>query len=181
MVRFEDFLGVLQVQVVLRRVLFGPGKIQDPVEIGTDDAVFGTLRRRPLQSSQLLERNFACLLGQWLVLDLLAKFVEFLLDVVLFAKLASDRLELLTQKVLALRLVNLAPHLALDLLAEVEYLNLAVEMFDDAPHTLAHTECLENLLLFLGRQSQIAGNHIGQYGRIFDVLDEDMRLVRNRR
>ena len=79
--------------------------------------------------------------------DLLAKLLDLLLLVVVFAELLLDRLELLAQEVLALVLADFRLHLRLDLRPELEDLELLDEDPVQAVHPRAHVERVEHLLL----------------------------------
>ena len=113
MVLVEDLPRVLKVEVVLR--LHAPGQREDPLEVGADDAVLGRRRRDPLQPRELALGCLPRVLGQIRLLQLFAKLVDLRLHLVGLAELVLDRLELLAQEVLPLRLVHLRLDLGLDL------------------------------------------------------------------
>src|SRR3972149_6472728 len=87
----------------------------------------GRRGRRGGEPVQLAERLLPGLLGHARRLDLLAERVDLLRALVRLAQLLLDRLELLAQEVLALRLRDLGLDLRLDLRAELEDLGLLAE------------------------------------------------------
>src|SRR3954464_7424325 len=108
----------------------GGGRLGEPVELAARGAV-GLLRKVGL-------------------LDLPAKLRDLGLLLVAFTELLLDRLQLLTEEVLALRVLHLGLHLGLDLRAELEHLELAVEDDRELAEACLDVGLLEQLLL-LGR------------------------------
>ena len=121
-VLFEDLMRGLEVEVVLGRL--APGKFRQPFDIGPGHGRFGRVRMHAFEPAELLLGLFARLLRHLGLLDLFAKFAHVLGAVVGLAEFALDRLELLAQEVFALRLVDLAAHIGLDLLLHGEEFDL---------------------------------------------------------
>jgi hypothetical protein len=101
----EHLAGVGDVEVVL--AARGPGQLDQPLEVGADDAVLGRRRGQLLEPRELAVCRLAGVLGQAGLLDPLAQLVDLGLLLVLLPELGLDRLQLLAQQVLALPLVEL--------------------------------------------------------------------------
>src|SRR5436853_7856417 len=92
-----------------------------------DNAVIGSSRRDLLQARQLAVDRLLDLLRQLERCETLAQLIDLRLLGVAFAELVLDRLQLLAQEELALSLLHLFLNLRLDLRAELEHLELAVQ------------------------------------------------------
>ena len=121
----QHLTRVREIEVVLRRLR--PGQRQDPVDVGADHAVLGRGSREALEASQFAVDGLARLLRQVGRLDPLAQLADLRLLGVALAELLLDRLHLLAQEELALALLHLRLDLRLDLGAELEDLQLAVQ------------------------------------------------------
>ena len=159
----EDLAGVLDVEVVLG--LLRPGQLDQPLEVGADDAVLGGGRRQPLQPAELALGLLPRLLGQLRLLDPLAQLVDLGLLLVALPQLLLDRLQLLAQEVLALALVDLRLDLRLDLGAEPHHLQLAGEDLREPAQPLRDVDLLEQLLLLGARDPQRAGDQVARAPR----------------
>ena len=97
---------------------------------------------------------------------------------VALAELLLDRLQLLAQEVLALALLHLGLHLRLDLRAELEHLELAVEDRRDLAQPLLDVDRLEQLLPLLGLdRAQRRGDEVGERARVVDVRGGELELL----
>ena len=172
----EDLAGVLDVEVVVG--LLRPRQLDQPLEVGADDAVLGGGGRQPLEPRELAVGGLAGLLGQPGRLDPLAQLVDLRLGLVPLAELALDRLQLLAQVVLALALVDLRLDLGLDLRAELDHLELAGEDLREPPQPPGDVDLLEQLLLLVGRDPQRAGDQVRERRGIVDVGDRELQLLR---
>ena len=101
----EDLAGVGDVEVVLG--LLRPGQLDQPLQVGADDAVLGGGRGQFLQPRELALGGFAGVLGQFGLLDPLAQLVDLGLLLVPLPQLVLDRFQLLAQEELALAFVDL--------------------------------------------------------------------------
>ncbi len=154
------------------------GSVDDPVEIRADDAVLGRRRRQPLEASELAERSLRDLLRQLERLEPLAQLGDLRLLRVGLAELLLDRLQLLAQEELALPLVELGLHLRLDLRAELEHLELAVQDQRDLAQPRFDVDELEQRLLLLGLQPQRRRDEVAERARVVDVGGRDLQLLR---
>jgi hypothetical protein len=91
----------------------------------------------------------------------------------------SDRLELLTQVVLPLRLVHLPLHLGVDLVGELEDLELAVQQLQDVLEPGRHLDEVQDLHLLLDGDVQVGRDQIGEMAGVVDALDELRRARRD--
>ena len=127
----EDLAGVLDVEVVGGRLR--PRQVDQPLQVGADDAVLGRRRGQALEPRELALGGPLRVLGQLGRLDPLAQLVDLGLGLVLLAELALDRLQLLAQVVLALTLLDSRLDLVLDPRAELDHLELAREHLRQPP------------------------------------------------
>ncbi len=140
----------------------------------------GRGRGDPAHPVDLLDRPGLDLVRHAGLLDLVAQLVDLGLLRVVLPELALDRLELLAEDVLPLRLVHLGLDFALDLALELEDLDLAAEEGGDELEALDDVDRLEQLLALLGRHVGAVGDHIGQQPGFGDVAGRDRGLRRDR-
>ncbi len=87
-------------------------------------------------------------------------------------------LQLLAQEVLALALVDLAAHVALDPGAELQDVELPREDADERAHALLDVALLEQRLLVLGLDAHGAGDEERERTRLVDVGGRHLELFR---
>ncbi len=163
-----------QVEVVLGRLV--PRKRGDPLEVTAHDSVLGHRRLQALEPAELSVDLLAHLLGQLDGSELLAQLGDLRLDLVGFAELLLDRLQLLAEEVLTLTLLELGLHLRLDLGSDRDHLELPGQDLRESAQPLGDVELLQQRLLLVGLQPQRAGDQVGQAARILDVGDHDLQL-----
>src|SRR3989454_3438959 len=146
----EDPPRALDVDVVGRLLL--PGHRHEPVDVRPGDGVLRRRRRHLGEPVELPESLALGLLRHARRLDLVAQRPDFLRALVGLAELLLDRLHLLTQVVLALRLRHLGLDVGLDLGAQLEDLRLLPERADEPLEPLLDVDRLEQLLLERRRQ-----------------------------
>ena len=159
-------------------VVFDQGSDEDPVEVGADDAVLGRRRRQLLEARQLARRRLVHVLREPGLVDPRAQLGQLGLLLVTLAQLLLDRLQLLAEEELALALLHLRLHLRLDAAAELEQLELAVQEAQQLAQSLLDVLELEELLLLLGLDPQERGDEVDQGGRLVDVGERDLQLLR---
>ncbi len=115
--------------------------------------------------------------GSSACLDLLAQLVDFGLLLVALPQLVLDRFQLLAQEELALAFVDFGLDLGLDLGAELDDLELAGEDLRERAQPGGDVDLLEQLLLFLGRDPQRAGDQVAEGGGVVDVGDRHLQLL----
>ena len=114
--------------------------------------------------------------------DLLAQLLDIALALVLLAEFLLDRLHLLAQIVVALRLLHLVLHLGLDLVAQLLDFELLGQMLVERSRRATNVRGLQQLLLLVGGQKrQRGGDEVHQPARIFNVQRDRLQLVRQGR
>ena len=176
MVGVEHLLGVPDLEVVLGG--HRPGELDQPLEVCPDDPVLGRGGRQALEPPELAVCLLARVLGEVRRLDPLAQLVDLRLLLVAFAELLLDGLELFSQVVLPLALLDLGLNLGLDLRPELDHLELASEDLREPAQAPADVELLEELLLLGGRDPQRPGDQVGERGGVVHVGDRELQLLR---
>jgi hypothetical protein len=120
MILVEHLACFDRIEAVFRR--FIPGNIQDPVEIRPDHLVFRRRRGHAFEAIDLAVGDGGDRLGQSGLGDALAQLRPL---AVAFAELGLDRLHLLAQHVLPLRVGHFLFRLRLDLSLQFEHLDFA--------------------------------------------------------
>ena len=113
------------------------------------------------------------------LLDALLHLGDLVATVLGLAKLLLDRLHLLVEIVLALRLLHLTLHAVADLLLDLQHADLAFHQAEDALEPLADRVELEQLLLLGDLERQVGGDRVGELGRLLDLVDRDDDLGRH--
>ena len=158
-VLLEHLLGALDVADLARRL--HPRHRQQPVDVVARHRGLGGHRRHALEALELGERLVLDLLGHAGGLDALGELLELLLGVGA-AELLVDRLDLLGQVVLALRLLHLLLDLGVEAAVDVELLDLDVEEVVELLQPLERVHDLEQRLLVGRRDRQRGGEHVGE-------------------
>ena len=128
------------------------------------------------EALELVLGRLADLVGQHELVELGAQLVDLGLLLVGLAELLLDGLELLAQKVLALRLVDLGAHVGLDLGAQLEHLELARQDAGELAQPLLDVGLFEQLLLVFGLDAHGAGHEERKGARFFDVGGRHLEL-----
>ncbi len=170
----EDLARVGQLEVVTGRLV--PRERRDPLEISADHAPFGHRGLQPLEPCELAIGLLAHLLGQLDRRELLPELIDLGLHLVGLSELLLDRLELLAQEILPLPLLELRLDLRLNLRADRDDFEFPREHLGEPAQPLGHVDFFEELLLFLGLESQRPGDQMGENARILDVGDHDLQL-----
>jgi hypothetical protein len=172
----EDLARLVEVEVVLGR--FPPGNGDDPFQIGADDAVLGGGGRQLRQAVELATRLLLDFLGEVGLFDLRPQLGHLGLLLVAFAELVLDGLQLLAEEVLPLGVLHLRLHLGLDLRAELEHLELAVEDHSQLAQARLDVGNLEELLLLLGLEPHRGRDEIGERAGVLGIRRRELQLVR---
>jgi len=159
--------GVGHVEIVGR--LLHPRQVENPVDIGADDA---DLRRHWRHGRQ--PREFLFRLGPHVFRQVLgrhggAQLVQLLGEDVQFAQLALDDAHLLAQEVLAVGAIDLLLHLALDFVLKLQYVQLLGQQDADHLEPLVGAKRLHDLLPRGHGHGQAGGDEVGQPARFVDV------------
>jgi hypothetical protein len=171
----EDLAGVRDVEVVVGGDR--PWEVREPLEVGPDHRVLRRLRRDDAQSLQLVVGSLARRLRQLRRVELLAQLLELRGAAVPLAELALDRPHLLPEIELLLVLRQLRLDLALDLRAELEELDLAIQDRRQPLQARSDVQRVEEVLLLLERDVQIRRDQVGDLARVLDVHHHELQLV----
>ena len=171
----EHRLGVGEVAALL--ALLVPRHRDEPVEVVARDGGLGRHRRHRLQALELLDRLLLDVLGHLRLLDLLLQIVNLVALLVLAAQFLLDRLHLLVEVVLLLRLLHLLFHARLDPAIDLELVHLGFEDAGDAVQPLERRDDLEQVLLLVHAHQQVRGNRVGELARVVHAHGGDHRVV----
>ncbi len=144
MVGVEHGRGIGHVEVVGR--LLHPWQVENPVDIGANDADLRRHRRHGCQPRQLLLRLGPHVVRQALGGHGSAQLVQLLGEHVQLAQLPLDDAHLLAQEVLAVGAVDLLLHLALDLVLQLQHVQLLGQQDADHLEPLVGAKRLHDLL-----------------------------------
>ena len=169
MVPFQDLLGPLQVQVVLGAGV--PGEVDDPVQVGADDAGLGGVGVHAGEAVELPLRFLAHHGGKVQGLKLSAELLHLLLPL-LPVELPLDGLHLLPEEVLPLVAVNLLLDLLLDAPLGLNEGELRLQEHQNRPQALGHVRRLQDLLLVLEAEVHVEGDVVGELRGVLQVQDE---------
>ena len=166
----EDFGGRFDVEVVFG--LFTPRQFHHPLQVGPDRGGFSRVGMHLFEPLKLLLRLLQHLLGHLGFLDGLAELRDLFGPFVQFAEFLLDRLELLAQEVLALRLVHFALGFRLNLLLHGQYFNFPGDQFTDPAKASDGIFHLQNLLSGLHLEAEVRDGHVGQPAGFLKTFDD---------
>ncbi len=175
MIFVEHLPGVADIEILVCGLL--PGQRRQPIEVSLDDPVLGGLRRHALQSGELAQRLFLRFFRHTGLFDLLAVFLDLTPSLVAFAQLIANGFHLLSQIVLALRLLNLFLGLLLDLLTDLAHLQLVEQHLAQELHLVRKSIHLQQLLGVVHLDPQIGGQKVDEQPAIIQLLDEADGLI----
>ena len=162
-----------RIEPILGRLV--PRHVQHPVEVGADHLVLGRRRRHALEAIDLAVRDRRDALGQVRLGDRLRSSCDLAVP---FAELGLDRLHLLAQHVLPLRVGHLFFGARLDLALQLEDLDLARQRHRDRVELDLEVVLLEQPLLVLRLHVEQAGQQVGDAQRIVQARDERLDVGR---
>ena len=149
--------------------LLAPRERQQPVEVVAHDGGFGRHRRHRLQLLQFGVRLLAGLLGELGLLDALLELGGLVAAVLAFAELLLDRLHLLVEVVLALRLLHLALDARADALLDLQHRDFGFHEAHRLLQPLADGERAEHFLLLGDLDREMRGDGVGELGIVVDL------------
>src|ERR1700674_3990069 len=156
-----------------------PGQDGQPLDIVSRDRIIRRHRRHARQASEFLQRFFLHFIGHARGFDFLFWFFGVTLAFVLLAQFFLDRLHLLAQVILALRLLHTILHFRLDLVPQLLHFQFFGQVLIDFSQPHADIARLQRLLL-VGRRErgERRGDKVDQASRFFDVHRNRRELVR---
>ena len=163
MVLIEHLPNMGNVEVVFR--LIGPGKLDQPLKIGANDAGFGRLLALILQALQLAEGAFQNLLRHAGVFDLGSKIVRPIRF--LIAQFLADGLHLLAEHEIALRFLRTFASIALNLAADIGNAHFLAQVFQNRLQSGSAAEVGQQADFHVERQVDQAADVVRQFtGRL---------------
>ena len=165
-VAVENAASMAQVAVVGGR--FAPRQRGNGVEIGQRNAVVRAAGIEAVQLFHLLFEERADVVGQREAFDLGAKLSAFAVFPV--TQFVVDVFQLLLQEILLLLPIDFAVRAFLNLFAQVEQLDFAIEQTQQGVSALHEAVFQQQKGLFLGGDGEIRGHEIDEKHRIADVL-----------
>ena len=175
MILVEDLFGALQVAALA--ALLVPRHRDQPVEIVARDRRFGRHRRHRLEALQLLDGLLLDVLRHLRGFDLLLQIVDLVALFVLAAQFLLDRLHLLVEVVLLLRLLHLLLDARLDPAVHLELVDFDFENAGDAVQPLERGDDFEQVLLLVDADQQVRGDGVGELARVVHAHRRDHRVV----
>ena len=175
MVGVEDLAGTAKVEPVLARL--APGEHREPVEVGPHDRVLGRAWVHPREPLDLALGLGQDLVGGIGLLEPLPELVELGVLRLPLAKLFLDRLDLLSEEMVALGLGDLRADLLLDLARELEHGELPRQVLAEPLETRPDVDLAEQFLLLLDRERQARAEQIREPARLPGVHRGDLQLL----
>jgi len=171
----QDLFSALQVPALAR--LLEPRHGDQPVEVVARDGCFRGHRRHRFQALQLLDGLLLDVLRHLGLFDLLLQIVDLVAFFVLAAQFLLDRLHLLVEVVLFLRLLHLLLDARLDAAVHLQLVDFDFQNPGDAVQPLDGGDDLEEVLLLVHADEQVRGDRVGQLARILHAHGRDHRVV----
>jgi hypothetical protein len=135
---------------------FGPGQHGQPLDVVARDRIIGGHGRHAGEASEFLERFFFYIVGHAGGFDFLLEFFGVAGAFILLAQFFLDRLHLLAQVVLALRLLHAILDFGLDLVAQLLDFQFFGQVLVDFFEAGADVGGLKRLLLVGGGERRAA-------------------------
>ncbi len=176
-VLLQHLLGPLQVAVVVGVHL--PGQVQHPVDVVAHHRGLGRHGGHHLEPPQLAVQLLLGLLAQRLGRDLVLQLGDLALKLVALAQLLLDRVHLLVEVVLLLRLLHLTLDARADALLNLQDLDLALHQLVELVHPRSGVGQPQQLLLVLQLELQVRADGVRQARGLVDGLHRDQHLGRD--
>ena len=165
--------------VELFRGLFLPRQVEQPVDIRTDDIVFGRALAHGFHALELALHGFLDGFGVLPFFEALAVLGDFGRALAIFAELFANRFDFFTQIIFLLRLRHALVDARVNLLFDFEDFELAGQHGRKLFKAFADVDARKKLLSRLEAQVQMACNEVGHAARIVDEGDGDERFGRH--
>ncbi len=158
----------------LSGVEFFHGQINDPVNIGADDADFGRHRRHLIEPLEFLHGNGFGLVGQVGRLDLLLQLDGVAGEDIAFAQFVLDLPHLLAEIELALALIHFVLDTGVDLVLQLQHIHFLGQDLVDGLQTCAGLEERQQALAGIVVQGKGRGDHVRQPAGLGNVHCKEM-------
>ncbi|MCG3159280.1 MAG: hypothetical protein JMDDDDMK_00266 [Acidobacteria bacterium] len=159
--------------------MFRPGQRDHDVQPVAQRRRFSRVRMHAFELLQLAINFLFDGFRHFALRHLLAVLRDVFGQFVAFAKFLLDGFQLLAQIKLALRAVNLAFGLRVDLLLDGQHFDLFVQKFVDAMQARIDIEHLEHRLRVFDFEFQVGRGEVGQSRRVFDRRDDGHHFGRD--
>ena len=174
-VRFQNLSGLDDVQIVFGFLV--PWKIDEPVQIGSDDAAFRAVAAAVSETVQLIEGLLLGFLGHLGLLDLFLIGEELLGVFIILAQFILDGLQLLAKIVFLLHLVDVAFDLGADLLFDFRDFQFLVDDHQKLFQSFLDVKRHKKILLVLRFQHQVRCHRVAEPARVFYVIQRQKRFL----
>ena len=164
-------------EVAILPCLLVPRDRDQPIEVVAGDGGLGRHRRHGFQALELLDGLLLDVLRHLRLFDFLLQLVDLAALLVLAAQFLLDRLHLLVEVVLLLRLLHLLFHARLDAAIDLELIDLDFEDAGDAIEALDRGDDLEQVLLLVDADEQVRGDRVGELAGIVHADGGNHRVV----
>jgi hypothetical protein len=175
-VRVQDFPGLSQVQVVFGG--FVPGKFGHPLQVIADHLMVRGGGGSAFEPVQLPVRLLLGVWGQLRFLQLKLNLLDLPEALVGFPQFLLQGLDVLPQIIILLGLLHLPLDLALDLLAQLQHFQFAIDEDQDLLQTLLDVNGLQELLFFFLGNIQAARDDVRQDAGIAQFPDQGAQFRR---
>src|SRR5262245_31714086 len=177
MVLVQNLLGLLQVEVLLR--VLRPRQRDHDVEPVAQRCRLGRVRVHAFELLQLAVDFLFDGLRHLALSHLFAVLRDVFGQLVALAQLLLDGLQLLAQVELALRAVDLALGLRVDLLLDGQHFDLFGQKLIDAVQPRGHIQLLQHCLRVFDFKLQVRRGQVGQPRRVLDRRDDGHHFGRD--
>ncbi len=153
-----------------------PRDLEDPLDVRAQHLVLGRRLRHPLEALEFTRGRLPDGVGKLGLVDALAEVAG--VGGVRLAEFVLDRLELLAQVVLPLRVAHLLLRLRLDLALELEQRDLALQRGRNRVELDHELVLLEQQLLVVGLEVEQAREDVGETQRVVDAEQQRPHIGR---
>lgn len=160
------------VQANFGQFLLRPRQIQDPVEIGANNARFRAIHALLRQALEFVHRLLFDIVGRVKLGNLALQLINGVINIIVFTEFAANDAHLFTQEVLALALVQHFFGILLDLLAQFEQFELPGKQAMRTAQPLDRIEFIENIKPFIELEGRRPRNNIRQVPWLIDAMHE---------
>ncbi len=172
----QDFGGVVDIEVVFR--LVRPGKLQEPIQVGSDDPDFRSERRHASQATKLLAGLLLDHIGHLDRLKFIVQLGDLLLEDIGLPQLALDDSHLFAQEQLALRFIDGLLNPVVNLVFQLQHVKLFAQQNAHSQQTIRRVVHLQQFLPLDCGQVQGGRHQVGQPARLLDVHRKDVGIFR---
>ena len=179
MLLVQNLSRARQIQFVVRAL--GPREVDQPIQVGARHGVFGGGKRDLLQTFEFFQRHLFRLLGQPILLHLLAQGIEFPGIGIVLAQLPLNGSNLFPEEKVALTLGHRGRDFLLNFAPEGQDLQFLAEQREQSQQSFLDHSGLQEVLPLLEIEVQVRRDQIGQFSRLLGIEGRDLDLIRKGR